>query len=271
MGEQILVGGAIPVGEWTQQIGDELFQIGAAMARGGLKGNAVSALNQRLLAFEKEHAKTRALAPILKLSSGVRAVTAATLRAGAVARVQDTRDYLEQATHVIPVCFDNVGATSSSGTATIASPHDQPWRVVAIHTNDSQCTGIRFTSLKFGNTEHVVSSNVTFTAGSPTSAGIDAAAFSGKLYRALKPQFQYRPWGLGKGGWIRSDGHIVMQVYNPGASAASLNVSVFVQSSPCGEKAAYDPTFAHPMGSDIDKKMWRRLTKGLISFWPRSR
>jgi hypothetical protein len=276
MAGQVLVGGAIPVGEYTEALGDELAELGAVIQRARRPGldprfrGLLASVQSRIGSLEAAaQAKPQQFRPMLRLTQGVRAVAQAAAQAAAAQRVKSTRDYLEQPTHVIPVPFDAVAATSLSGVATVKAPHGQPWRLCSIHTNDAQCTGIRVVSIKLANTEHVVASNVSFSSGGPTNAGIDAALFSGKMYRGLMASYQYRPWGLGRGGWLRSDAELQLQVYNPGAAAVSLNLSLLVQSSPCGEGTQYGDKTVFPVGSPEDRRMWRRLSRGLFNFFPR--
>jgi hypothetical protein len=276
----ITVGGAIPVGEYTEALGNELAELGAVMLqRGGrpaLKMDPraralMQNINQRFLALETAAKTNASLKPMLKLTAGARSVTQAAMAAAASHRVKATRDYLEQPTHVIPVGFDAIPLGSLSGIATIKAPHNQPWRLLNIHTNDNQCTGMRFVSIKLANTEHVLASNIAWSAGAPVNPGIDAAVFSGKMHRGLQPTFQYRPWALGRGGWLRSDAEILLQVFNPSATtAASLNVSLLVQSSPCGEGVGYATTAVLPNGSPEANRMWRKLGKGFLNLWPRA-
>ncbi len=267
---QILVGG-VDVGAWADGMSNDLVELGAALSAGQKKtANALMArIKANAAAAQAQALKTPAVAPLAKLGAAAQKVSATVLTLAAQSRFKKSEEAAEQPTHVIPVCFDNVAPGAASGVATITAPHDQPWRLVGIMANDAQSKGIRVVELKFGNTEHVIQSNVTYSTGGPTNPGMDCEIFSGKLYLGNRAQFRYRPWGLGPSGWIRSDAKIQVKVFNPGAEAASINLSFLVQSSPCGEGAVYDDAFVHPKSRKLGAAFHQKFTKNLLSYFRR--
>ncbi|WP_156041383.1 hypothetical protein [Chondromyces apiculatus] len=271
MSDLIIVGSrSFSVGEWNEQFLDAIAEVGAT------KSSSAAAKAKRRLATlnaaikkAAAQAKNNKLKALAATATKTTNATLAAQNAAAAARLKATRDFLDQPTCPIPVCFDAVAPGSVSAVATISSPHDQPWRMVAIVANDSQCDGMRVTSLKFGNTEHVPAC-VAYVGGTPTQPGVDLSIFSGKLHRAILPSHQFRPWGLGRGGWIRPDGKIYLQLFNPSATAKSANLIVLVQSSPCGEKATYGKDFMYEDGSQVARSSWSKLRRGAFSFVPRA-
>lgn len=201
----------------------------------------LQAKNARLkAAAAKAPAKIRKrLGPLVKATSAMSAMQRAMLSADA----RTATERMNQATHVIPICFDGVATVTLSAVATISAPHNRPWRFLGITTNDGQTSAaapFRLVSLLLANTEHVVTSNVAFSASAPTSPGVDLGIFSVKnQLGAAQSAYRWRPWGLGAAGVLRSDAQIKIQVYNPAAATASCNISVFVQSSPCGDDDFY--------------------------------
>jgi len=270
----ILIGGMTPVGEYLEQWGDDLGRV-IPMTRSNPSPAqikpVVASLNNRALQFQQTASRVPALQALSKFATQTTTTVTAALQAAAAARFKATHEWLNRPTHVIPVNFDAVAAATLSGVATVAAPHNSAWRLIAIQVNDAQALGMRITSFTLANTEHVVTSNVTFSGGAPTSPGIDASIFSNRMNTVLLPEYRYRPWALKRGGVLRSDAVIKIQVYNPGAAAASLNLTLFVQSSPCGDGDGYatEKGGVHPMGSEQSEAFLNSLASGGMSFWPR--
>jgi hypothetical protein len=262
--------GGLSVGEYLDMWGNEL---GAAVAQIGKLSNPaqlkpiVANLNNRALMFQRAAVNNPAVQALSKVATQASVATTAALQAAAQQRFKDSNEWLKRPTHVIPVPFDAVGAASISGVATISAPHDRSWRLLGIQVNDAQATGMRIVSFKIANTEHVITSNVAFSSGAPPSPGMDAAIFSTKMQTMLLPQYRWFPWALNRAGVIRSDGKIQIQVYNPGAAAASLNVSLFVQSSPCGDGDGYSVAEGGVLkaGSEQSNRFLAALRNGT---WP---
>ncbi len=262
----INVGAAFDVGEWND-IGEGINEmLAAAIPRPRIfLPNAarpvVQRVDARLAQLQAAARQNRQLAPFAQMATNASNAAKTAMSAVAVQRVKHKAEILNTATHIIPVNFDAVLATSLSATATIKAPHQQSWRLLSIHTNDAQCTGIRFVNISIAGQNHVKTDNVEWSVA-PTSPGIDFAIFSNKNNMAAShPQYRYRPWGLGEGGIFRPDGTLVLQAYNPTAATVNANVSLFVQSSPCGESWRYDGEKGglHAIGSQGFKQFFSGL------------
>lgn len=278
-GDKQQVHSVINVGAYIEPYEADFEELGAIMKTRPVIRVAQPVLNRldsRTNALKAQASRNPALAqalrPVIKMASSATTTARAALNAAAAQRVKTQADFLNQPTHVIPVCFDAVGPAAQSGTATIKAPHNNPWRLLSIQTNDAECVGMRVTSFVLAGTEHVVTSNVTFDSGGPTFPGIDLATFSHRMNTVVLAQHRYRPWGLGKGGVLRADGEIKIRLYNPGAGPANANITLFVQSTPCGENSIYisDKGGVLPGSAKGSKEFFARLMAGQMTYWPQA-
>lgn len=173
------------------------------------------------------------------MAKGSRLADSVARQAAIAKRVSDTADYLEAATHIVPINFDAT-ADAGTNTADVTAPHSgQPWRYLTMFAACSAAVGVRLTSFEIASTNHITTGNVTYGTA-PTAPGIDFAMFTGANHlAATRPQYQYRPWGIGRAGVLRPDAHIKIAIVNKSGAAASTFVGLMVQSSPCGEGSAY--------------------------------
>ncbi|WP_437679971.1 hypothetical protein [Sorangium sp. So ce131] len=206
----------------------------------------VNAAQTKIQAVERRataNPQLRFALPAIKVAKQGTSALAAAMNASTALRVRQTADYLRQPTHVIPVCIDALATATESALITISAPHSgQSWRLVGIGVTNTATGGVsplRFTSFKMAGVEHVVTSNVAFASGAPTSPGIDISVFNYQNFaHASLPEFRYRPWAM-KNGALRSDAKIEFKIYNPHTAGQSGNLSFFVQSNPCGDDSQY--------------------------------
>lgn len=275
MSKDIQVGEAIQIGRYVTQFADQLgafdakafLSMSASQRQAYLKNLAAPAA--RIAAAAKASpAIAKKIRPTIHLATAAQTAMAQMQAAVSSAEAKGVTDRLAQATHVIPVCFDNVATVSPSGIATVSAPHNRPWRFLGVMANDAQTSVVlppRLISLKIAGTEHIIASNVVFSSGSPTSPGVDLSVFSTKNHLALKPEFRWRFWGMGIAGVMRSDAQILMQVYNPAGASQSVNLSLLVQSSPCGDDDGFYSTEkggVHASNDPVSIKFMANLARG---------
>ena len=273
--QPINVGEWIPLGEvqeFDEALGAVQRMIGRPTIRRPQIAPAVKRMQSAMVPLKRAAQSRPFLKPLVNIAQRATDSATTAMNSMAAASAKASIERLNMPTHMISVCFDAVGTLALSGTATVKAPHNNPWRLTSIHTNDSQCTGLRFSSFVLGGTEHIVTSNVTFDANGPSNAGWDAAVFSGKMQALVHPQYRFRPWGLGKGGVLRADSELRMRIYNPLGASASLNVTIFCQSSPCGDNDLYitDKGGVYPTGSKPSKAFFEQLMGGRMTLWPRA-
>ncbi len=176
-------------------------------------------------------------------------------------RVNDTAEYLEAATHVVPICFDAT-ADAGTNTADVVAPHSgQPWRYLAAFAACTASVGVRLTSFEVASTNHVTTSNVSYGTA-PTSPGLDLSLLTGSNHLAAnRANYQWRPWGISRAGVLRPDAHIKLALINKSGGAASTFIGLMVQSNPCGEAGRYQRAFAYPSNSKSAKAFMSKVLK----------
>jgi hypothetical protein len=275
VGEAIEIGNAIS--EYEQAVGafdiNKFLKMNAGQRAAYVKAEAAAAAKVAAVA-KKNPIVARKVAPAVKL---VKRTSTAMSQMQAAVRSAESRgvtDRMAQATHIIPVCFDTVPTVTASGIATIGAPHNRPWRFLGIVANDAQVSVAnppRLISLQLAGTEHVVTSNVSFSSGAPTQPGVDLINFSAKNQLAMRNEFRWRFWGMGVAGVLRSDAQIKLQVYNPAATSQSVNLSLLVQSSPCGDDDYYttEKGGVHAANDPQSIKFMNNLARGGMSLFRR--
>jgi hypothetical protein len=146
---------------------------------------------------------------------------------------------------ISPLNFDGIGATSVSGIATQAAPHQSWWLFMGIACSigdpASTVPELRLISLKVRGLERLMdaSAQLTWSAGAPTNPGVPFSAFDQRRNQGadvLAAQHAWHPWGTNPGGtWLEESVTINCQAYNPHSAAQSRTLLLYGRSSPCNQ------------------------------------
>lgn len=182
-------------------------------------------------------------------------------QAAVARRVNDTAEYLEAATHVVPICFDGT-LDAGTNTADVSAPHSgQPWRYLAAFASCTAAVGVRLTSFEVASTNHISTSNVSYGTA-PTAPGIDLSLLTGSNHLAAnRANYQWRPWGIGRAGVLRPDAHVKLAIANRSGATATTFIGLMVQSNPCGEAGRYQSAFAYKRGGKSEKAFIQKVLR----------
>lgn len=146
---------------------------------------------------------------------------------------------------VSPINFDGLGATSLSGIATQAAPHQSWWLLLGFACSIGDPTSlvpeIRLVSLKIRGLERLMdaSAQLTWSAGAPTNAGVPFSMLDQRRAQGndvLSAQHSWHPWGTNPGGtWLEESVTVTVQAYNPHSAAQSRTLLIYGRSSPCNQ------------------------------------